>query len=319
VIPTAKTIELMLENRHVGNLVSVIAPVDPTSKDLFKWPNKFSWSYNGEVADSMMKERVKAAGGKIDGDLRFSLQWNENNEDRSIDLDAHCVEPNGNRIYFPNRGERHRSSGTLDVDIRVPGAKVAVENITYYDRKKMPKGTYTLLVNNYSSSRCNAGFSAEIELDGTVHSLCYNRPMTGSQTVIVAEVECDGNGNFKINPKLESSMTSKTAWTLPTQQFHRVSLILNSPNHWDGHPVGNRHFFFVLDGCRNDSSARGFYNEFLNSEMDKHRKVLELIGGKTKVAPSDQQLSGLGFSSTQRNSVLCRVVGATDRVVKVIF
>jgi hypothetical protein len=32
-----------------------------------------------------------------------------------------------------------------------------------------------------------------------------------------------------------------------------------------------------------------------------------------------QQLSGLGFSSTQRNSVLCRVSGSFSRVIKIVF
>ena len=79
-------------------------PVDPMAKTMFKWPNNFSWSYAGELADSI-KERVKRAGGAVDGDLRCSLSWF--NYD---DLDLHLIEPgasrttiNGEEICFSNR------------------------------------------------------------------------------------------------------------------------------------------------------------------------------------------------------------------------
>jgi len=76
---------------------------------------------------------------------------------------------------------------------------------------------------------------------------------------------------------------------------------------------------FMLDGCVNDGQARGFFNEFLAEELTPHRKVLEVVGSKMKTDTSDHQLSGIGFSSTQRNSVLCRVKGSFNRVVKVVF
>jgi len=53
ILPKATSIEVMFENSQAGNLVSLIAPSDPTAGRLFKWGNNFSWSYNGEVADSI--------------------------------------------------------------------------------------------------------------------------------------------------------------------------------------------------------------------------------------------------------------------------
>lgn len=94
---------------------------------------------------------------------------------------------------------------------------------------------------------------------------------------------------------------------------------MESPNFWDGRAIGNRHLFFVLEGCRNDGTARGFFNEFLDERLTPHRKVFEVVAGKMKPAESDEQLSGLGFSSTQRDSVVVRVRGSFTRTIKVAF
>lgn len=58
IVPQASAIEVLLENKHGSNLVSLIAPENNMAPSLFKWGNGFSWAYNGEMADSM-KERVK--------------------------------------------------------------------------------------------------------------------------------------------------------------------------------------------------------------------------------------------------------------------
>jgi hypothetical protein len=93
IMPTATGIELLVENRHAGNLVSLIAPVDPTAPGMFKWNNNFSWSYNGNMADSI-KERVKAAGGNVTGELCCRLAW-----DYTDDLDFHMLEPDYHLFY----------------------------------------------------------------------------------------------------------------------------------------------------------------------------------------------------------------------------
>ena len=316
ILPKAESLEVLFENRHAGNLVSLIAPVDPDSKTMFKWNNNFSWSYAGELADSI-KERVKRAGGQVDGDLRCSLSWY--NYD---DLDLHMREPARYEIYFGNRGQISPSGGTLDVDMNARGlhSRTPVENITYANRRTIREGTYELVVNQFNPRESkDQGFEVEIEFDGTIYSFAYPKSMRTREDVVVAKIRYSNKDGFKIIDSLPSSQTSKTVWGLPTQTFRKVNVVMFSPNFWDDRTVGNKHYFFMLDGAANEDKARGFFNEFLTAELDTHRKVFEVVGSKMKTENSDRQLSGLGFSSTQRNYVLCRVKGSFSRIVKITF
>ena len=95
VIPTANEIEAYVQNRHVPNFCSLIAPVYKDSKTMFKWGNNFSWAYSGNVTDSILKQNVKKAGGNVEGVLRFSIQWNDLDGFDQNDMDAHCKTPHG--------------------------------------------------------------------------------------------------------------------------------------------------------------------------------------------------------------------------------
>ena len=97
-------------------------------------------------------------------------------------------------------------------------------------------------------------------------------------------------------------------------------VIMLSPNYWDDQSgIGNRHVFFMLKGCVNDEGPNGFFNEYLRSDLIEHRKVFEALGSKMRVEPSNDQLSGIGFSTTQRNSVVVKVTGKVTRTLKVII
>ena len=120
VLPTARAVEVLLDSHQASHLVSLIAPKDPESPSMFKWNNAFGWSYNGNITDSTsIRERVKAAGGCVNGALRFSIQWNDEDGLNLSDLDAHCIQPNLEAIQF-NHKRSKRSGGTLDVDILRP-------------------------------------------------------------------------------------------------------------------------------------------------------------------------------------------------------
>lgn len=319
VLPTSKEVELLLENRHIDNFVSLIAPVNKDAKSMLKWDNNFGWAYAGNMTDSSMKENVKNAGGKVDGVLRFSIQWNDTEFDNN-DLDAHCIEPNGNHIYFGNK-TNYSTTGMLDIDIMHPKrGNVAVENITWSDINKMRLGTYKFYVNNYSKRSGISGFRAEIEFNGEIYSFDYNKPLRDGENVMVAEVTLDIGNRFKIKPLLPSNVSNKEIWGLTTNQFIPVSVIMNSPNYWDGQQgIGNKHYFFMLKDCINEETVNGFYNEYLKNDLNVHRKVFEALGSKMSVPFSENQMSGLGFSSTRRNEVIVKVRGSYERILKIKF
>ena len=318
ILPHATGVEVMMESRHSGNLVSLVAPVDPTAKPLFKWNNMFSWSYNGEMADSI-KERVKQAGGNVTGDLCCRLSWFNTD-----DLDLHMVEPNGYEIYFGNRGRRSPGCGMLDVDMNAGYSskltRTPVENIFYTYALQMHEGNYRLFVKNFRRRETNdPGFTVELDFKGDVKTFNYPQAVRDNAVVEVARFSYTHKGGITIKNSLPMSEATRTVWNVPTNTFQKVNAIMLSPNFWDGQGVGNKHFFFMLDGCANETKARGFFNEFLRSDLDKHRKVIEMVGSKMLTDNSDKQLSGLGFSSTQKNSLLCKVTGSFTRVVNIVF
>ena len=316
ILPTANEVELYLENKHLSNLVSLVAPQNIDSKSMFKWGNNFSWAYSGNLTDSNMRDRVKAAGGNVTGDLRFSLQWNESGED-DCDLDAHCKTP-CTEIYYGYKVDRN-TKGKLDVDIIHPGRNIAVENIAWVDRNTMKNGKYLFFVHQFSGSVKN-GFRAEIEFDGQIYSFDYPHSMRSGEDVNVAEVTYE-NGKFTIKELLPSNVSSKEVWNIKTNDFVPVSVICYSPNYWENvkNKTGHRHVFFMLKNCINDENPSGMFNEFLVQDLYEHRKVMEALSSKMRVEDSDDQLSGVGFATDKRAEVIVKVIGNVERVLKIKF
>lgn len=316
-LPKTKEIEVLMETKHQSNLMSLIAPEDVNAPTMFKWNNNFSWAYNGDITDSL-KQNVKNAGGNVEGVLRFSIQWNEDGTNHN-DFDAHCKEPGGNEIFYSNKVNRN-TTGNLDIDIIQPNDKVAVENITWTDINKMQEGRYKFFVHNYTHRGSNSGFKAEIEYNGEIYSYEYAKGLKQSEKVIVAEIEFSRENGIKFIKSLDSNVSSKEIWGVKTNKFSKVSTVMFSPNYWDEQKgIGNKHYFFMLDKCKNESQPRGFFNEFLKEDLLEHKRVFEALGSKMRVEPSDNQLSGLGFSSTQKNAIIAKINGNFNRTIKIIF
>lgn len=315
VIPTASKIEVFLEGRHQSNLVSLIAPVYNDAPNILKWGNNFSWSYHGEVTDSI-KERVKAAGGNVAGFMRVSLSWF--NYD---DLDLHIHEPTGGRINFRNKRSLD-TGGVLDVDMNagVSTTREPVENVIWVDPKRMVPGKYQVVVNCWALRETNnRGYTIQMENEGRVWEFSSAKSPASSHSDTVATFTVDKDRNVTVNGTTNPSFRAQELWGLTTGKYVEVTSIMYSPNHWVGENVGNKHVFFMLKDCINPESARGFYNEFLKNELNPHRKVFEHLGSLMKTLQTDQQLSGLGFSTTKPDHLICKVTGTFTRTVKVTF
>ena len=310
ILPGSTNVEVLVENNHIPNFVTLTAPVNKDAGNLFKWNNNFAWVYNGSVADSF-KEKVKAAGGNVDGFMRCSLHWF--NYD---DLDVHVMEPNGREIYYGNK-HSYYTGGQLDVDMNAGSGKTrdAVENIVWTDRSKLAKGRYTVFVNQFNKREgIDVGFEFEIEINGDLHKFAYDKAVQGNVTVAYIDVTAN---DITISPVLpaNTSYKSKTEWGIDTMKFQKVSCIMLSPNYWEGNEVGNKHYFFMLDGCKNPDPVRGFFNEYLRPDLEKqHHRVFEALASKAKTEYNDNQLSGLGFSVSQRNELVVKVDNKTFKI-----
>lgn len=321
VLPGATEIEAFVENRHAPNMVSLIAPVASDAPSMFKWKNAFSWAYSGNITDSAIRENVKNAGGRVDGVLRFSIQWNDRQDRSQNDLDAHCYEPEGGtHIYF---GEKisSRTGGHLDVDIQLPINGVpAVENITWAAKDRMLVGDYEFCVHQYANRGGRDGFRAEIAFDGQIFQFDYPKELRQGEVIKVATVNLSADGTFTIKEHLPSTTASRDIWGVKTMGFTPVTVVMLSPNYWDEqNGIGNKHYMFMLKDCVNPEKPNGFYNEFLKQELAEHKRVFEALGGKMAVEFVEDQLSGIGFSSTLRNELVVKVKGATERIMKIKF
>lgn len=315
ILPTCTGVKVLFENKHENNLVS-LTTAEEASKPIFKWDNNYSWTFNGNLAGrSQIKENVKAKGGKVDGVLRFSMMWADGNGDNS-DLDLHCNEPDGNLIYYGNK--RSTTGGNLDIDIRHPAGSLAVENITFPNLNSMHNGVYKLVIHQFAN-RGSKGFKAEIEFNEEIYSYEFNGSVNGY--VSIADVTLK-NGVFSIKHHLPATAgegVQKEVYGITTNEFHKVNLICLSPNHWEGNNVGNKHYMFMIDGCKAAQPIRSFHNENLIAELAAHRKVLEVLGNTTMIAPADKQLSGLGFNATVKDDVIVELQGTHKRIVKINF
>lgn len=297
VLPQAQEISLYMDSRFEDNFVSLIAPLNKDAPSMFHWDNPFSWTYENNITDSLMKERVKQMGGDVDVDLRFSIQWNDGEWDKN-DLDAHSTEPDGEEIFYSHM-KSSKTGGWLDVDIINPvEGETSVENIQYKYKDKMIDGIYLFRVHQYTYRGGDNGFKAEIEFNDTIYSFDYPFRLSQGEYVEVAKVELK-DGKFILTDLLNKKIHYSgydDHWNVPLNDFVPVSLICFSPNYWNGNEFGNKHIFFMLKDCINDTNPSGWFNEYLNNELHPHKRVMEALSSIMRVEYTENQLSGIGFS-----------------------
>lgn len=322
ILPTCTSVEAFLANNHDGNLVSLTTANVKDSKPIFKWNNNYSWTFNGNLAGkSQIKEAVIAKGGSVSGVLMCRLVWNDDKQKDGSDLDLWCTQPDGTRIGYSTGFRKDHGNGfsscagQLDVDDRGYSDGIHVENIYFIDPKKLKSGQYKFFVNQFSA-RNSKGFKAEIEFNGEVFSYDYPRAVAG--TIDIANVTFK-DGNWSIEHKLPETTSSKELYGLPTNEFHKVNLICLSPNHWDDNSVGNKHYFFMLEGCKSPVGIRSFHNENLTAELLEHKRVLEVLGTTNMIESTNKQLSGLGFNATVHDELIVKLQGSFKRVVRIKF
>lgn len=323
VLPRVKGMEILIKNSQQNKFVSVTAPKYADSGSLFNWGNDFGWSYDGEVTDSL-RQKVQDLGGRVDGVLRFTHSWNHDARNASL-MDLHVFlpgsgrhtdgqhneYPSGPRVGWNNRNDR-KSGGKQDVDYTdaAPEGYIPVENITFPSMERLTEGTFVFKIHNWSfRAPTKGGFRAQIELnDGQVFDYDHPDPLKHHQWITVAEATLK-KGVFTIDHKIKPGANSREKWGVNTETFVKVNTLMMSPNFWDGKTVGNKHWFFIIDGCKNPNPTRGLYNEYLSPKLHEHRKVFEVLAAQTKCEPTDDQLSGVGFSSTNNDTVVVRVTG----------
>lgn len=294
-------VEVYFDKVHENSLMSLVTSKQRDVNQLFKWNNPFSWSYKNAVSDSILKNKVKQAGGKVEGELRISLGWNNHD-----DLDLHLRRTRyytGGEIYY---GNKRMWGGHLDVDMNAGNLRRdPVENIIFQDLDNLPDGDYEVFVYNFTKreSRDNT-YNVELEYNGEIHS--YDGINPHSQDDIFKFTVIDGKIS-KITGGNSKTVNSKEIWGLSTSMFHDVNIITLSPNYWGGNNTGNKHLFFFINKAKSDESPRSFFLEFLRNDLESEKRVFEALADKIKVEESENQLTGLGFSETLRKDIIVRV------------
>jgi hypothetical protein len=302
VLPVANSVYVLLENKHSGNLFTLLTAVYPESPTMMKWDNQFSWSYSGGVADSIAT-RVKNAGGKIDGRIRVSLAW-----ETTSDLDLRLLENFGKQYAEIYYGEKRSpfTRGELDLDAQVSGKDIhPIENI-YYPQGVIKDGTYTIKVNNFNDRERTEAFTVEVEFDGRLFTYNHNQVIKHKETVTI--------GTFTVKDNIitydgkDSIVVSNDVWGLKTNRYQKVNAVFPSPNYWGDNNVGNKHLFFHVENAVNDGVINPFFNEQLKPELTgQHKRVFELLASKLPVAITQPQVSGIGISSTIHTDFIVKV------------
>lgn len=315
VLPSAQSVSMLFEPKLTSRIMALTDAVDPDSPSLFDWGNHLAWAYTGDTTDTSITQRVKAAGGATVGDVRVSLAW-----ECDDDLDLNMTTQTG-LVYF-GRKRCHSSGAFLDVDMNAGTvSQHPVENIVIPDKRFMQEGyRYDINVHNYRRRGvASSKFVVELTILDQVTVVNYDKNVREGDYIFVGSIQKTA-GVITFTPgknvTISASPTLSTeVWGVPTNTFVPVNIIMDSPN-----THGIKHKFFILQGMRAEGTIRGFFNEFLSTPLQQHRKVFELLGSKMAIDAdkAGNQLCGIGFNKSQQAEAVFRVsTNLTQRLFKV--
>lgn len=299
---TARSLEILPNESLNTSQVVLTAPLYNDSPSMFSWGNSIGWAYVGSDTTDAIRERVKSAGGNVEGDVRVSLAWHNGD-----DLDLHAV-INDNRARKVYYGNKRSSGGTLDVDMNAGRINTVdpVENIYWTDKREFPRHVEFYVDQYHKRSNSNVGFDLQVVIGGSTTVYRYDKPVTRSeQPFVILE-----NINNVISITGMSGSLTKVSESTNASDFVHVESVFLSPNFWGNSASGNKHFIFQTKDFEIDQPVRGFFNEYLEPSLKEHRKVFEIMGQKTKISDSmESAVRGYGFSVDSGKEFVVRVNG----------
>ena len=162
--------------------------------------------------DNTIANRIKAAGGNPNGDLRVSIAWN-NSED--LDLQSNTISAHLNKC--------RNAYAELDVDMNGLGCgsqkrdfKTPVENIVVTNKDRMPNGSYIFSVAWYGAHQASGGFMCQalsstdnlqlqVKMNNKMRTYAFKKPIRNCTHPVKMVVINKIGGDFKItyeNPDL---------------------------------------------------------------------------------------------------------------------
>lgn len=312
VLPRATGLRVLVEPDLKHNFMTLTTAREEGGAPLFAWNNPVAWSYSGNVTDTIT-ERVKTAGGNVAALLRFSLAWSNSDD---LDLHVRYTGPGGQEeIYYAHKtAVTPGLRGSLDVDMNAFSiTRDPVENVAF---TSLLPGRYQVSVRNFNQrERRAAGFTLQVASAAGTQNYTHAAAVDNKRTVacLTATVDRAGHVTFDVAGHMTPDTGNGEKWGVPFGQYADVHCVMLSPNHWDGQACGNRHWFFLLKDARTDEQPRGIYNEYLHPDLRPHRRTFDVIGERSKIPLDDQQLSGIGVSSTLRKTVIAEVTTDTSR------
>ena len=276
-------------------------------KPLYYWGNNISYSYQSGLADvDKVTQRVKEKGGNVVAEIRFSLYW-ENLDD----LDLH-LESITEHIYYGNK-KAHSTNFQLDIDMNVSNPiRGAVENIfaTVIDERDIGKEFLVYVHNYYQREKPDKVIVNAYKDNKLFKQYEFLNPPNESKINLI---------RFRITPDHEIEVLwSNEQYEKeiePETKLVTVDTVLLSPNYWATTGKGNKHLFFLRKGEQIDISQVRPYNiEQLRPELQKHRKVLQLLSNKIQIN-GKPQLVGYGMSFSKKRKILVTMDGRPYLVI----